>query len=81
MYLIWDMDDDPIGNVRHIAEHGLDKEDIESVVETADRFEVSRSSGNLILFGATLTGRRAAVVYVQVDHDFIYPITAFFTED
>ena len=29
---IWDFDDDPNGNVRHIAEHGLTKEDVEEVV-------------------------------------------------
>ena len=31
--VIWDDDDDPDGNVRHIAEHGLTVEDVEFVLE------------------------------------------------
>lgn len=79
--LIWDLEDDPLGNVRHIAEHGLDQEDVESAVNTADRFEVSRSSGNPILFGHAPDGRRVAIVYVQVDRETIYPVTAFYTDE
>jgi hypothetical protein len=29
--LIWDLDDDPDGNVQHIAEHGLTKDEVASV--------------------------------------------------
>jgi len=29
--IIWDMDDDPDGNVRHCAEHGISKEEVEEV--------------------------------------------------
>ncbi len=78
--LLWDLDDDPDGNVQHIAEHGLSKGDVEGVVESADRFEVSRSSGNPMLFGYAADGRYVAVVYLEVDGDTIYPLTAYEVE-
>jgi len=34
--IIWDLDDDPEGNVQQIAEHGLTKEDVESVLRDPD---------------------------------------------
>ena len=42
---IWDLDDDPEGNVQHIAEHGITKEEVEEVLENPDGIEASRSSG------------------------------------
>jgi hypothetical protein len=78
--LLWDLDDDPDGNVQHIADHRLLKVDVEAAVANADRFEVSRSSGNPILFGYTDDGRYVAVVFVEVDDDSIYPVTAYEVE-
>jgi len=75
--LLWDLDDDTDGNVSHIAEHGLTKDDVEEVVAAADRFEFSHSSGQPILFGYASDGRYIAVVYYEVDEDTIYPITAY----
>jgi uncharacterized DUF497 family protein len=74
---LWDLDDDPDGNVQHIAEHGLTKEDVDSVVAAADRFDFSRSSGQPILFGFAPDGRYIAVVYAEVDEDTISPVTAY----
>ena len=30
--ILWDSEDDPEGNVAHIAEHGLSVEDVEAVL-------------------------------------------------
>jgi uncharacterized DUF497 family protein len=80
--IIWDLDDDPDGNVRHIAEHGLTVEEIESVLLDLDNeTDVSASSGRPITFGWTHTGRHIAVVWEQADDDplAIYPVTAYET--
>ncbi len=73
----WDLDDDPHGNVQHIAEHGISKEEVEEVLEHPDGTERSRSSGLLIAFGNTSTGRLGAVVYEQIDDESVYPVTAY----
>jgi uncharacterized DUF497 family protein len=80
--IIWDLDDDPRGNVRHISidEH-LSKEDVQCAVDNAIVRGESRSSGELILFGPSEDGRLLAVVYEEIGEDAIYPITAFFVED
>ena len=50
---IWDIDDDPNGNVRHIEEHGLTKEDVEEVVCNPSKTGISQSSGRPMAFGHT----------------------------
>ncbi len=75
--IIWDLDDDPDGNVRHCAEHGLTKEEIEDVFENATDADVSRSSGRPAVFGSTRSGRHVMVVYEVVDSGTVYPITAY----
>jgi len=77
---LWDLDDDPNGNVRHIAEHGLTQSDVEDVLQNPLGEEVSLSSGNPIVFGLTRHGDLIAVVYEQVDDITVYPITAYFLE-
>lgn len=77
---IWDLDDDPSGNVQHIAEHGISKKEVEDVLENPDGVETSRSSGRLIAFGETTTGRIIAVIYDEIDHDTVYPVTAYDVE-
>lgn len=74
---IWDLDDDPEGNVQHIAEHGISKAEVEEVLRSPTGIESSRSSHRPIAFGVTSTGRLIAVVYEAVDEDTAYPITAF----
>lgn len=41
--IIWDLDDDPDGNVQHCGEHGLTKEEVEEVFEHASDLDFSRS--------------------------------------
>ncbi|MEO8496285.1 MAG: BrnT family toxin [Planctomycetota bacterium] len=77
---IWDLDDDPAGNVLHIAEHGVTKEEVEEVLENPDGIETSRSSGRPIAFGETSTGRLIAVIYEEIDEDTVYPVTAYEVE-
>lgn len=78
--VIWDLDDDPEGNVQHIAEHGISREEVEEVLENPAGIEWSRSSGRPVAFGETSTGRLIAVVYDQIDEETAYPITAFEVE-
>jgi uncharacterized DUF497 family protein len=75
--ILWDLDDDPNGNVRHCAEHGITVEEVEEVIANASDGDVSRSSGRPVIFGDTSTGRHLMVVFEEVDEDTIYPITAF----
>lgn len=42
---IWDLDDDPDGNVQHIAEHGITPEEVEEIVSNPSGRTASRSSG------------------------------------
>lgn len=78
---IWDFEDDPHGNVRHIEEHGLTKEDVEEVVCNPSKTEVSQSSGLPIAFGYTPWGAYIAVVYEEAGDDVVYPVTAFELEE
>jgi uncharacterized DUF497 family protein len=78
--VIWDLHDDPDGNVQHIALHEITKEEVEEVLENPDGIETSRSSGRPIAFGETRTGRLIAVVYEEIDEDMVYPITAYEVE-
>ena len=75
--IIWDLDDDPNGNVQHCAEHGITTNEIEEVLLNATDREVSHSSGRPVVFGDTSTGRQIMVVYEEVDADTVYPITAY----
>jgi uncharacterized DUF497 family protein len=77
---IWDLDADADGNVQHIAEHGITKEEVEEVLEHPSGIETSRSSGWPIAFGETSTGRVIAVVYEEIDEETAYPITAYEVE-
>ena len=77
---VWDLDDDPEGNVQHIAGHGISMEEVEEVLENPTGIESSRSSGRQIAFGLTSTGRLIAVVYEEIDEDTVYPVTAYEVE-
>jgi hypothetical protein len=78
--IIWDLDDDPDGNVQHVASHGLAKEEVEEVLANPERRGISRSSGLPIIFGETATGRYIAVVFEEIDRDTAKPVTAYDTE-
>ncbi len=76
---IWN--EEPGGNVEHIAEHGLSREDVEEVVFNPVDRDVSQSSGLPIIFGFTPDGRYIMVVYEQIDDVTIYPVTAYDVEE
>ena len=78
--IIWDLDDDDIGNVVHIAEHGITKEEAEEVLLNPLTMKRSRSSGRPIALGFTSTGKSIAVVFDFVDQETVYPVTAYEVE-
>jgi hypothetical protein len=77
--IIWN--EEPDGNVEHIAEHDLTPEDVEEVIFNPVDRDVSRSSGLPIVFGFTPDGRYIMVVYEQIDDVTIFPVTAYDVED
>lgn len=80
VHIIWDLDDDEHGNVRHISEHGLDKDEVEDVLLNVDNPTTeSFSSGEPATFGYTRTGRHIVVVWEHVQDDplTVRPITAY----
>jgi hypothetical protein len=77
--IIWN--EEPDGNVAHIAEHGLTPEDVEEVIFNPVDRDVSRSSGFPIVFGFNPSGRYIMVVYEQPDEMTIYPVTAYDVEE
>ena len=80
----WDLDDDAEGNVQHIAEHGLTKEDVEHALECGSEPEPSRSSSRPLVYGPAIDGREIVVVFERiessVDPGWIYVVTAFEVE-
>ena len=79
--IIWDLPDDPDGNIQHIAEHGLVPSDVEHVLKYPKRRLKSRTSGRPIVFGRTPSGENIAVVYEEIDKGTVYPVTAYQVED
>jgi uncharacterized DUF497 family protein len=75
--ILWDPDDDPYGNVHHCSEHGITKEEVEEVLESAVDFDISRSTGRPVVFGETCSGRHLMVVFEQINAVTIYPVTAY----
>jgi uncharacterized DUF497 family protein len=75
--VVWDEDDEPDGNVRHIAEHGLTTEDVEHVLENPTAEGTSASTGRPCCFGYTPGGEFLIVVYEQINEQTIYPVTAY----
>jgi uncharacterized DUF497 family protein len=75
--ILWDMDDEPDGNVQHCAQHGVTKEEVEEVLQNPTDTDDSYSSGKPVAFGDTSTGRHLIVVYEEVAADMVYPITAY----
>jgi len=61
--IIWDLDDDENGNVVHIAEHGLEKDDIAHVFDYPVGIGTSDSSRRPMIFGYTVDGRYITVIY------------------
>ena len=49
--IIWDLDDDEEGNVLHVAEHGLEKDDVACVFDHPVGIGTSDSSKRPMIFG------------------------------
>lgn len=75
--IIWDLDDDPEGNVQHCAEHGVTTEEVEEAIANPIDVDTSRSTDRPVLFGETNSGRHLLIVYEEIDEDTIYPVTAY----
>lgn len=78
--VIWDLEDEPGGNVQHIAEHGITREEVEDVLCNPDNDTVeSHSTGYPLTFGYTESGRHIGVVWEHVwdDPRTVRPVTAF----
>jgi hypothetical protein len=78
----WDDEDDLEGNTWHIIGPGeVTVEDVEEVLhDYRGKVEQSRSSGDPIIFGWTLSGKHIGVVFRFVDDPeliIVRPITAF----
>lgn len=74
-------DEEPGGNAEHVADHGLETDEVEYVLQNPTKHGVSRSSGRPMVFGFTPSGEYIAVVYEELDDDTVYPVTAFCVED
>lgn len=82
--VIWDLEDEPQGNVQHIAEHDVTPEEVEEVLNDREsRTVYSASSGRPITFGWTSAGRHLAVVWEVADEEPLtaYPVTAYPTPE
>lgn len=80
--IIWDLEDDPDGNVQHLQEHDVTTEEAEEVLLNPESSRaLSRASGLPTAFGWTSTGRHLAVVYELVDDDplTLRPVRAYET--
>jgi hypothetical protein len=78
---LWDLDDDPEGNVMHIAEHGIAPIEVDEVLNNPIGHDISESSGRPLIFGYTAAGRLLVVVYEEIDEDYVYPVTAYELEE
>lgn len=71
-FFVWDDEND-----RHVAEHGITREEFEEVVCSPDRSGRSRRTGRPIAKGWTSTGKYVLCVYEELDDIRIYPVTAY----
>lgn len=78
-FVVWD--EEPGQNIDHLAEHGLTRPEVESVLLNSSLpIERSESSGRPCRFGWTDTGRFIIVVwdeYEDTDPVTCYPVTAY----
>ncbi len=75
--IFWDDPNDPDGNVQHIAEHGLDLEDVEEVLENPTARGRSASTDRPCVWGYTIEGIYIIVVYESIDDDTVRVVTAY----
>ena len=77
-HVIWD--DEPGGNVEHVAENGLTPDEFDDVLlDDSIPTAFSDSTGRPCKFGYTSTGRHIIVIWDVIDDDplTIYPVTAY----
>jgi uncharacterized DUF497 family protein len=74
---VWDDEDDPDGNVEHIAEHDLSIEDVEHVVKNPTDEGTSDSTGFPAVWGYTPDDRYIIVIYEEVAENTVRVITAY----
>ncbi len=80
-FIEWDDENDPRGNVRHIAANGLTTDEVEDVLyDSSSRDVQSRSSRRPAKIGHTSLGRSIIVVYEREEDAGIVvvrPVTAY----
>ena len=81
-FVEWDEEDDPRGNVLHIALNGLVPEEV--LYDPDARDDVSRSTGRPARFGRTSTGKHIIIVIYEIASDsgitVVRPVTAYEVE-
>lgn len=75
--ILWDDPNDLQGNVQHVADHGLDTEDVEEVLCRPVAEGVSASSGLAVVWGYTPENVYINVVFEQVEEDTVRVVTAY----
>ena len=75
--ILWDDEEDPDGNVQHIADHDLTVEDVEHALSNPSSERVSTSTGLPVVWGYTSDDRYIIVVYEEIDEETIRVITAY----
>jgi hypothetical protein len=78
--VVWDEDDDPEGNVRHIARHQVTPIEVEKVLnDPRSSASVSRSSGLPMVIGRSREGRYLVVIFrvVLAKPYTVKPVTAY----
>jgi len=76
--VVWD--DEPGGNVEHIAEHGLTPDEVDGVLlDDSIPTAYSASSGRPCKFGYTYTRKHIIVMWDELNDDprMIYPVSAY----
>ena len=82
--IAWDDEDDPIGNVQHIAQNGVSMEEFEWILtDPSSRRGRSRSSGRNTAWGQLPDGRELVIVYeIESTNPLaIRPVTAYEPQD
>jgi uncharacterized DUF497 family protein len=75
--IIWDDENDPQGNIQHVAEHDLTVDDVETVLAAPASEGHSKSTGNPAVWGHVPDGRFIIVVYEALDEETLRVITAY----
>lgn len=80
IYIIWDDEDNPRGNVAHLADNDVAPDEFEEILaDDATPHARSRSSGRPMKRGLTRSGQDLVIVYEieSQDPSVVRPVTAF----